>query len=54
MDWRDAAQERLKEVGHAIAQDIEALLEGAPSEPIVVALSDGTTRQIERSEAEAL
>ena len=53
MDWRDAAQERLKEVGQAIAQDIEVLLDGTASESLAVALSDGTTRQVGRSDAEA-
>ena len=54
MDWRDAAQEKLKEVGQAIAQDIEVLLDGAAPESVVVALSDGTTTQLDRREAEAL
>ena len=55
MDWRDAAQEKLKEVGDAIAQDIQVLLEGtAASDSVVVALSDGSTRQIDPNEAQAL
>ena len=55
MDWRDAAQEKLKEVGDAIAQDIQVLLEATTaSDPVVVAMSDGSTRQLDPSEAEAL
>ena len=55
MDWRDAAQEKLKEVGDAIAQDVQVLLEGSgTSESLMVSMSDGSTRQLDQTEAQAL
>ena len=55
MDWRDAAQEKLKEVGDAIAQDIQVLIEGtATPESVVVSMTDGSTRQLDQNEAQAL
>ena len=55
MDWRDAAQEKLKEVGDAIAQDIQVLLEGtAAPDSVLVAMSDGSTRQLDQNEAQAV
>ena len=53
MDWRDAAQEKLKEVGHAIAQDIEDLLESAASSDPMAAIGDAAGL-IDAGEAQAI
>lgn len=55
MDWRDAAQEKLKEVGDAIAQDVQVLLDGAVgSEQMMVSLTDGTTKELHPRETQGL
>ncbi len=50
-DWMEAAREKLKEVGEAIAQDVQVLLD-EPSAPAVVTLPDGSTKQVDPSELE--